>query len=268
MKKTFRIPGFERNNVETRSPSTVSRLPVMLALCSAKHLPAKRLIFLLALQVAALLAGAQTATVSLTTAPCHDDGVLTVTASGLTPPLTVAWSTMGISAATITHTGVPGLTDALTGYSGGPVIVTVTDGVGDAYAYFGGAPPFTYGVTPVEAMCPALGTLTAAVTGGTPPYSYQWFDASTLATVGTTNPVSLAPGNYGITITDAAGCTYGSLVSPDTAYLFGIPAFSVPVSTTPAGCTNGTVTTGAITGGTPLLVTCGPPGLLPAPSPA
>jgi len=72
-----------------------------------------------------------------------------------------------------------------------------------------------------------------------------------MATVSTSNPASLPAGNYGVTVTDAAGCVFGTLVS-DTggAYIYDASPLSVPITNTVASCTNGTATVGTITGGT------------------
>ncbi len=211
----------------------------------------KKLIPLILCSLFSAASYGQTATFTVTTAPCHDDGVLTANFTALTPPLTVTWTTYGTLGTTITHTGVGTLSDALTSYSGGPVDISATDGTGTAYNYYSGMPPFTITGTAVGAVCPALGTLTATVSGGTGPYTYSWFNISTMAAVGTTNPISLPDGNYGLTVTDAAGCVFGSLHSSfDSFMLYSAPAFSVPVTTTVAGCTNGTAAVGTISGGT------------------
>jgi hypothetical protein len=59
-------------------------------------------------------------------------------------------------------------------------------------------------------------TLTANPSGGTPPYSFQWFDGGT--SIGTGNPltVTLAPGDHSITVTvtDSTGCSATSGATP------------------------------------------------------
>ncbi len=209
----------------------------------------KKLIPLLLFVLFAATSFGQTATFTLTTPPCNHDGVLTANFTGLTPPLTVTWTTYGSSGTTTTHTGVTSLTDALTGYSGGPVEVFAAGG-GSTGSYFPGAPPFTYTITPTDAICPALGSMSAAVTGGTSPYTYQWYDESTSTIVGTVNPVSVPAGSYGLTITDAHGCVFGSRDQMDSVAVYSIAPFSVPVTSTVANCTNGTATVGTLTGGT------------------
>jgi uncharacterized repeat protein (TIGR01451 family) len=186
---------------------------------------------------------------SLTTPPCHNNGILAVTfPSTLTPPLTVSWYTGGTTGTVITHTAVSSLSDVLTGYSGGPVNVYATDiyGVIDGATY-AGAPPFTVALSSAPAVCPAPDTAFATVTGGTAPYSYVWYNIGTSAVVGTGSTVVVPTGNYGVTVTDAAGCIYGSMVDYIADTLVSIPTFSVAVSATTAGCTNGTAT--AITSG-------------------
>ncbi len=197
---------------------------------------------------------AQTVSFTLTTPPCNHNGVLTSTFTGLTPPLTVTYYTEGTSGTTIVHTGVSGLTDALTSYSGGPVYVTASDGFGGyAGGYDTGGAPFTYYFSAAPAPCGGLGSDTVFVIGGTAPYTYQWFNLSTLTTVGTTNPISLPPGAYGVTITDASGCVYGSRDENDSTKgggIYSIPTFTLTATSTTANCTNGTasvsVSSGAI----------------------
>ena len=210
----------------------------------------KKLVPLILFVAFAITARSQTATFTVTTVPCNNDGVLTANFTGLTPPLTVSWTTYGTTGTTITHTGVSSLSDVLTSYSGGPVYIYATDGGTGASAYYPGMPPFTYAMTTTTAVCPALGTASVSVTGGTSPYTYQWFNISTMATVSTTNPASLPGGNYGITITDATGCVYGSKVNLDSGTIFSIAPFSVPITSTVASCTNGTATVGTLSGGT------------------
>ncbi len=183
----------------------------------------------------------------LTQAPCNANGILTANFSNLTPPLTVTWY-IGANPP-IVHSNVTTLSDALTGYTGGPVSVMAVD-VNNAAAdgFFAGAPPFTYQVSTTAAVCPALGTATAVVTGGTAPYTYQWLDQGTLNVVSTSNPAPLPTGSYDVMITDANGCTYGSMYSYDSISVHAEAPFNFTISTTTAACTNGTATVGPVTG--------------------
>ena len=203
----------------------------------------KRISLLLWLFAFALSSKAQTTTLTLTTPPCNHDGVLTATFTGMTPPLRVTYQPWG-SSSPVVHTGVTGLTDAMTTYAGNIIMVSAGDALGDTtWGYYYGMPPFTVGMSASPAVCPAVGSLTATVVGGTAPYTYQWYDAGTMTTIGTSNPQS-APGgtSYGITVTDAAGCVYGSLDDDSTVYLPVIPSYSLTATTTVASCTNGTAT--------------------------
>jgi uncharacterized repeat protein (TIGR01451 family) len=188
---------------------------------------------------------AQSVTVSVPVAPCNNDGVITANVTGLTPPLTVSWTTTGTLGTTITHT-VTGTTDALTSYSGGPVYVTVTDGTGSAFASFAGAPPMSYSLSASPAVCPAPGSISASVSGGTAPYTYQWYNRTTGSIIASGNPASLPAANYGVVITDAAGCVYGSRVSDDGGGLIDYVSFTATLTATPANCLNGTATVSAI----------------------
>ncbi len=131
-----------------------------------------------------------------------------------------------------------------TGYSSRHIVVVAmaSNGVAADAVFFQRhlSPVYVCQLTP--AACPALGTATVTVTGGTAAHTYQWMDQSN-NTVGTTNPVSLPSGNYRIQITDANGCTFGSVNNfYDSLFISSIPAFDFDLQTTTANCTNGTAT--------------------------
>lgn len=69
------------------------------------------------------------------------------------------------------------------------------------------ATPLNISVDVVNLTCQATtgGTMTANVTGGLPPFSYQW---NTIPTQNTATASNVTAGNYALTITQAAGCTY------------------------------------------------------------
>ncbi len=216
----------------------------------------KRLLPLFLFVAFAYVAGAQTATYSVTTTPCHNNGVLTAYFAGVTPPLIVNWRTDGTTGTVITHTDVTGLTDDLTNYSGGPVSLSVTDATGSTYSMspFGGAPPIHLcSITVNSSACPNPDTVIASVcSGGIPPYTFQWYNVADFAVVGAGSTMYLQPGTYGVTVTDAAGCTYGAKVDASLiTNVASFPTYFVSVNVTPANCTDGSATVTPYGGGTP-----------------
>ncbi|HIF14835.1 MAG TPA: T9SS type B sorting domain-containing protein, partial [Bacteroidetes bacterium] len=86
------------------------------------------------------------------------------------------------------------------------------------------------------------GKITVNATGGVSPYSYEWNNGDSLATI-----QNLSPGYYDVTITDASGCltVYGdSLYEPDSIQI-AFTATDILCN----GDTNGTLSS-SITGGT------------------
>ncbi|WP_276131755.1 DUF7619 domain-containing protein [Polluticoccus soli] len=185
---------------------------------------------------------AQTASIALTTPPCNNNGVLTATFTGMTPPITVNWW-VGSASTPITQT-VTSSTAVLTSYSGAGVWLVATSSTGTAQASYQGAPPFLVSTNNPTVICPALGTLTATVTGGLPPYTYQWYD-KTNTLVGTSNPLTIAAGQYKLVVTDANSCSY----SDDSVTIYETNNINFTVSSTTANCTNGTATATTPTGG-------------------
>jgi hypothetical protein len=209
----------------------------------------KKLSTLLLCSIVALTSRGQTITATLTTPPCNADGVLTTNFSGMGSPVTVTYY---MPSGSIVHSGITGTSDMLTGYAGGPLYITASSPtVTSVYTSFAGAPPFNFYDSVVAGVCPALSTGGVTVYGGgTAPFTYTWTNVATSA-VTTGNPAALADGNYQLMITDAAGCTYGSIYTYDTVITaHSVAGFSFSISTTVANCTNGTATAGSVTGGT------------------
>ena len=121
-------------------------------------------------------------------------GSATAIASGGTPPYSYLWNT-GATTATIDN------------LPAGIYTVTVTDDAGcmdSESVTIIEAPEISVNVNGTEIVCGAEndGEATAIVSGGTPPYSYQWSTGSNTPTI-----FDLPEGNYSITVTDALGCT-------------------------------------------------------------
>ncbi|MBL4653962.1 MAG: T9SS type A sorting domain-containing protein [Flavobacteriales bacterium] len=152
------------------------------------------------------------AQVSVTDATCGiNDGTASVTTMGGFTPYSYVWMDQSF-----TPTGE---TDQmLTGLSAGLVIVNVVDANG-CDAMTGntisniGAPSIT--VTTVPETCPGTSDASASVvaTGGSIPYTYNWFDIFTSQEVGTSSTVSgLAETVLTVTVEDALGCQATSIV--------------------------------------------------------
>lgn len=132
------------------------------------------------------------------------NGSATVVASGGTPPYTYLWST---GATTATASGL----------SYGWYQVTVLDAnlcQASASASIGRTDPLTLAISSVPPTCGNTnGAASVAVSGGTPPYTYQWHNGATAASIS-----GLGFGYYAVTVTDANGCY-------DHQYVFnGMPA--------------------------------------------
>jgi uncharacterized repeat protein (TIGR01451 family) len=187
---------------------------------------------------------AQSVSFSLTTAPCNNNGVLQATSSGLSGTVTYTFYGMGGGPLATNTTGT------LNNYTGGPIYVNASNGIGYASNYYAGAPPFNYTYTTITATCPALSTASVTVSGGTAPYTVLWRLNGTTTTVATGATVSLPANYYDVFITDANGCTYGSYAKYDSIQVSNNSPVNFSVAGTAASCTNGTATITGLSGGT------------------
>lgn len=158
------------------------------------------------------------------------NGSASVTISnGGTAPFSYSW-----------NTGATGQT--ISGIVAAPYTVTVTDLNGCTKTASVTVNNIAGGVvtasTQSNIICNGAnnGSVTATVSGGTPPYTYSWSNAFTGQT-----PTNLSPGIYTVTTTDAGGCT-----SIGTATVTEPPAVTVNATSTPATCgaANGSVNAG------------------------
>ena len=127
------------------------------------------------------------------TCPDGSDGSVTATPQDGTGPYTYLWST-GDSTATVdglgTGTYTVTVTDANNCTATGSATITEPS---DIIVLLGTSDPLCVG--------DINGSVTAAVGGGTPGYSYSWSTGDTTSTIS-----GLAVGTYIVTITDANGC--------------------------------------------------------------
>ncbi|MCB0521638.1 MAG: T9SS type A sorting domain-containing protein [Saprospiraceae bacterium] len=143
-------------------------------------------------------------TLTATAATCFDgnDGTASVVAAGGTPFPNGAYQYLWSAPGNPTQQAIMNLAP-------GSYSVTVTDANGctaSSSVVVDAPEKVTPTITAMNVLCAgdANGTATATATGGNPPYSFLWNNpgASTTATVS-----NLAPGTYGLTVTDANGCT-------------------------------------------------------------
>lgn len=182
--------------------------------------------------------------------PCNNDGQLAVSVTGLVPPITYNYY---LGNQNIVHSNVNSTSDLLTSIPayvtwGNAVNVSVyaTSGSNGAYGTFTLALPFNYSVSIMPAVCPAMGTVQAYVSGGTAPYTYQWTSQAT-GLISTSNPLLSSSDSYSLSVTDAAGCQ----VLQDSITVWNNSPIALTYSATTANCTNGTAFVNASNGTAP-----------------
>lgn len=181
-------------------------------------------------------ANGPTAATSGTSTTCgQSNGTASASATGGAGNYTYAWSN-GASSAN------------LNGLAAGSYTVTVTDAngcldVSSVTVAASTAPSLTLNASDISCEGSADGSLTANVSNGQSPYTYTWSNGATSSSIS-----GLTPGTYGVTVTDANGCT-----ETGSQTLNAPPALLATGSSTPestSGAADGTATASP-TGGTP-----------------
>ncbi len=147
-----------------------------------------------------------------------NNGIVSVTCSGGSLPYNYLWSS--------------GSTESLTsGLIAGNYTLTVTDEQGCSTVIISTITepaPLSAGTSTSDAICfaAANGSVSTTISGGTPPYNYQWNN-------GDTNPTasSLPAGPYTLTVTDGNGCQVTT-----SAFVTQPPLLSLIATGTPVSC--------------------------------
>ncbi len=164
----------------------------------------------------------------------ESSGSVNASPVGGTPPYDIIWST---GATTNTVASLPA----------GTYSVTITDDQGcsaTSSVTLNDPPAISISIDPINASCPGVnnGGATTSISGGTPPYSYDWSNGQSGASLN--NVVS---GTYSVTVSDSEGCTAESSVTIGNDYNIDISTSST------ASCessSNGSATANA-SGGSP-----------------
>ncbi len=129
------------------------------------------------------------------------DGSVSVAISGGVGPFTYTWSN-GCASSTCNYLCNGTYTVTVTDSAGCAVTDSIVVGVASAFSLSTGSLPDTSGA--------GVGMAWVSVSGGTPPYTYQW-DDSLLQTTDTAN--NLLVGAYSVLVTDSNGCAFSDSVT-------------------------------------------------------
>lgn len=207
-------------------------------------------LFLILLLSFALSAIGQTATGVINQVPCNNNGIYTVTTTGIPLPITYTYYVNGT---TVVHANINSATDQLQNFgmdNSGFIWCQATGSGLSAWAQNSYTPSFTFYTTGTSPVCPAtMGTLTASqISGTTGPFTYTWTNKQSLLTYSGNN-ASVPIGEYAVEITDqTTGCVLQ--INDSAVYIQQLSNVTGTITTTTASCTNGTATVTA-TGGVP-----------------
>jgi len=176
---------------------------------------------------------------------CNHNGILVLTIPAGTPSYTYQWYNNGNNPF---HTS-NSTSDTLFNYDGGDVYCIYTLNGNTSYSGNFYSPPFTYTITSTTNTCPVPSTASCNVTGAVSPYTVTWYNAGTTNVVATGTAVTLGAGPYGVEISDANGCLFGSNEQSDSVYVFQNSPIALTTTFTAANCTNGSASVLSATGG-------------------
>jgi hypothetical protein len=184
----------------------------------------------------------QTATGTVTQIPCNNDGIYTVTTTGIPLPITYTYYVNGT---TVVHANVNSATDQLTNFGmsvDGYLYCQATGGGLSGFAQNSYTPQFIFEAFVTSPTCPAtMGTINAVqVNGTTGPFTYTWTNAQT-STSYTGNNATVPIGTYdGYILDQTTGCVLH--LTDTNIVVTQLSNITASINTTPANCTNGTAT--------------------------
>jgi uncharacterized repeat protein (TIGR01451 family) len=217
----------------------------------------KKISLLMLLLMCTLGIQAQVVTATITTPPCNNNGIVNVTYTGFTAPVTITYDYKYLP--DVVHTSSTN-TDVLNTYTGNSMTIKVTDNLGViGYYYMYYQSPFYVSVNNASGTCQSSTPLIAyAYQLTATPQLVEWYNAATQSLVYVdsnlylngsffTDTAYLPVGQYYTAITNANGC---KAYSDTNGTIYGQPCFSANVTQVQPACTNGSITIDSITGGT------------------
>ena len=130
-----------------------------------------------------------------------NDGFITVTATGVSQPLTYSWSNLPSVSPSVTNLSAGSYTVTVADNAGCLVVQTIIISEPDSFTVNSVIPQNN---PPYNISCFGLtdGTLNLSVNGANPPYSFIWSNGAI-----TQNLLNIPASNYSVSITDSKGCT-------------------------------------------------------------
>ncbi|NOT38170.1 MAG: T9SS type A sorting domain-containing protein [Saprospiraceae bacterium] len=182
--------------------------------------------------------------------PCNCDGEIEI--SGINPQVDHHFNYGGWANPKIIN--VTGSTMIVKDYCGTPVFQVIMYDANNEFLYWNNFEPnlsFTSKVKITTNDCPVPSIAEAKVTGGAPPYTYEWIEANSLQVKDTKNPAALPDGEYYLLVKDNNGCVSYSNYEYDSGkiYIRSRVDIQLQVNSTIANCTNGTAEVKNIVGG-------------------
>jgi gliding motility-associated-like protein len=134
-------------------------------------------------------------------------GEITVTVSGGTSPYSFIWSTSGSTSNQLSNLHVGNYTATITDFNN-----CTLSAAADV--------PYTTGIAVMDSLVENVscygtgdGKIIVSISGGVPPYTYQWSNSANTAAIN-----HLATGNYLLTVTDVNNCSAGHSATIDKEY--------------------------------------------------